>query len=798
MTTFFQDLRYGMRMLLRAPGFAAVAIATLALGIGANTAIFSVVNALLIRPLPYPHADRVVMVYQDLRARGGPAHEWATPGNVADWKQSRIFESVAAMQGWRPTLTGAGEPEPLVGEMVTRDYFDVLGVAPALGRAFNAEEDLPNAPRVVVLGHAFWQRRFGGDPGVIGKSLILGGEPHEVIGVMPAGFRPAILTSAEVWRPRRLNLANPSRGAVVLRVVARLTPDASLAQTSSAASVLAAQLAQAHPESNTNVGISVIPLQTDVVGDLETGLLVLLGAVAFVLLIACANIANLLLARASGRSREIAVRLALGAGRRRVVRQLLTESGLIAAAGGSLGVLVGVWAEAALAFIAPQGTPRAAEIGLDPTVLAFALAVTIVTGLVCGIVPAIQGSRADVAPALKDGTRGTSGRAAHRTRRTLIVAEVAVALVLLVGSGLLLRTLRELQSFDLGFRPDRVLVAAIFPPSAKYQNQDQQIAFNDRLFERVSALPGVEAAALSSVVPLGGDSDMDFLIEGRPAPTNDAESTTTWYRLITPTYFRVMGIPLKQGRSFAPRESAPAVIINETAARRYWNGENPIGRRVRFGRDQWFTIVGIVGDVQMRGARGEHRSEMYLPYWQFNELGTNVVLKTAGEPEAAIGALRQAVRDVDPDVPLANVSAMAAIVSDSIDQPRFFAILVGVFAALALALAVIGIYGMIAYAVSQRTAEIGVRMALGAERRDVFALVIGEGLMMTTAGVALGLLAAGAVSLSLQSLLFGVRPLDPLTFVAMTATLVGASVAACLLPARRAARVDPMVALRHE
>jgi putative ABC transport system permease protein len=801
MTTFLQDVRYGLRMFARAPSFTIVAIATLALGIGANTAIFSVVNALVLRPLPYPEPGQLVMVWQDMRARGGPADEWATPGNFIDWKTSGLFSGITAIQGWQPTLTGHGDPEPLVGEQVTSEYFDVLGIHPVLGRSFRAEDDVPNAARVTIISHALWQRRFDGNASAIGRSITLGGEPHEIIGVMPAGFRPGVITSAELWRPRRLNLAAPARGMVVLRTIARLKPDQSLEQTSSSAAIVASRLAAAYPEWNTGVGIRLATLHSQVVGNIQQGLFVLLGAVGFVLLIACANIANLLLARASTRNREIAVRLALGAGRRRLVRQLLTESVLLSGIGGTLGVLLGTWGVQALVAIAPRSTPTAAGINIDGTVLLFSIGLTVATGVLFGIVPAMHAARADVTPALKDGARGTAGRSGHRTRRALIVAEIAIALVLLVGSGLLMRTLVRLQRYDLGFNPDRVLVASVNPPRVKYSTREQLVVFYDRLLERVSQLPGIERAALTSIVPLGGDNDMNIWIEGQPAPRSADERPAVWYRLVSPAYFDAMSIPLKLGRTFASTEPAPVVVVSDAAARRFWNGENPIGRRVRFGErneDQWFTVVGVVGEVKMRGARGDSRSEIYLLYRQFTEPGTNVVIKAAGRPEALTGALRQAVRDVDPDIPLANAGAMTTIVAESIDEPRFFALLAAVFAGLALALAAVGIYGVIAYAVAQRTSEIGVRMALGAERRHVFALVVGDGLKLTVAGVAAGIAAAAAMSLSIKSLLFGVDPIDPLTFGAMTAALVATSALACALPARRAAKVDPMAALRAE
>jgi putative ABC transport system permease protein len=801
MTTLLQDVRFGIRLLLRSPGFTAVAVATLALGIGANTAIFSVVNALLLQPLPYPEPDRLVMVWQDLRARGGPAEEWATPGSFADWRNAKLFNGVAAVQGWQPALTGSGEPEPLVGEQVTREYFEVLGIQPAVGRTFRAEEDVPNAPRVVILGDGLWQRRFNRDPAVVGRTITLGGEAHEIIGVMPASFRPAVISSAELWRPRRLNLTNPSRGAFVLRVVARLAPHMTLAEASPSVAVLAAQLAAAHPDSNTGVGINLVSLHAQAVGDIRQGLLVLLGAVAFVLLIACANIANLLLARAAGRGREIAVRLALGAGRGRLVRQLLTESALLSLAGGVVGVIAGVWAIDALLSIAPQGAQRMPAVRLDATVLVFALVLTVATGVLFGLVPALHAVRTSVTRALKAGGRGTAGPAGHRTRRALIVLEIATALVLLVGSGLLLRTLLRLQSFDLGFNPDRVLVAGVLPPRVKYERPEQLVAFYDRLLERVAALPGVEAAALTSIVPLGGDSDMTAYIEGRPLPKTAAESIAFWYRLVSADYFKAMEIPLKRGRNFTPGDAAPSIIISEATARRYWPDEDPLGKRVRFSDDAkapWFTIIGVAGEVRMRGARGERRSEVYLPYWQFPEGGTNVALKASSRPEQLIAPLRQALHEIDPDIPLSNIATMRTIVADSIDQPRFFAVLIAIFAGLAVALAVVGIYGVIAYTVAQRTAEIGVRMALGAGRHDVFALVVGEGLRLTAGGVALGLIGAAGASVAIRTLLFGVTPLDPPTFALTTAALFAAALAACLVPAYRAARVEPVTALRTE
>jgi putative ABC transport system permease protein len=796
------DIRFALRVLVKSPAFSIVAIVTLALGIGANTAIFSIVHALLLRPLPYPGADRLVMVWQDLSARGERADEWATPGNYVDWRASHdLFAGVAAVQGWQPTLTGRGAPEPLVGEQVTADYFDVLGVRPAIGRGFHESERTPDAPRVAILSHALWQRLFGGDPAVVGTRAVLAGVPHEIVGVMPEGFRPAVIDSAELWRPRQLDTANPPRGLVVLRIVARLQDGLSYEQAQTAADVLARQLEAAHPEFNTRTGIRIVSLHEQVIGSYRSALLVLLGAVGFVLLIACVNIANLMLARASTRSREFAVRLALGAGRRRVVRQLLTESVVLAAAGGALGLLVGWWGISWLTALAPAGAPRAGEIGLNANVLAFSLALTIGTGVLFGLAPALQGSRSRGPTSLRETGRGISGAPPRAARRTLVVLEVALALVLLVGSGLLMRTLLRLQAVDLGFDPKGVLVGQVLPPATKYPNGAARIAFYDRLLERVSAIPGVDRAALSSVIPLGGDSDMDVLVEGRALPQSNADATTTWYRVVSADYLQAMGIPLRSGRHIAAGEPAPVVVVSEAAARRFWPGEDPLGRRVRFSMRPdapWFTVIGVAGDVRMRGPREGGRTEMYLPYWHFPEAGTNVVLKAQASPLHLTAALRGAVREIDPDLPVSGIETMEAVAAESIAEPRFLALLTGAFAVLALALAAIGIYGVMSYVVATRTNEIGVRMALGAARSQVFRLVVGEGLALALAGAALGFGAAFALGRSLGALLFETAPADPATYAGTAAVVLGTALLAGVLPARRATRVDPAVALRAD
>jgi putative ABC transport system permease protein len=797
-----QDLRYAFRLLLKTPAFSGVAVLTLALGIGANTAIFSVVYALLIAPLPYPQPDRLVMVWQDMRAQGGPEREWGTPGNYFDWaRDTDTFAGLAAMTGWGPALTGTSEPESLSGEQVTHTYFNVLGVRPALGRTFTPQEDVPNAPRVVVLSHGLWQRRFATDPTIIGRMITLGGQPHEVIGIMPAGFRPAVLQTAELWRPLRLNAGNPSRGAVVLRIIGRLAPAITFTQAQASTRALATRLEQAYPNWNTKVGIHVNTLHDQAVGSFRTGLLVLMGAVAFVLLIACVNIANLLLARASSRAREVAVRLTLGASRSRVIRQLLTESLLLAFVGGIAGVLVASWGVDALLAIDPAAATATHEIGVNLPALGFTAAVTLLTGLLFGIMPAFQVSGREFTRALKDGGRSSAGAGGRRLRRGLIVCETAVALVLLVGGGLLMRTLVRLQAVDLGFTPDGIVAGFVLPPQPKYPTGEHRIAFYDRVLERVAAVPGVERAALTSVVPLTGDSDMSFLIEGRPAAQGADQDPVTWYRIISREYFETIGIPIRRGRNIEPRERTPAVLINEALARKYWPGEDPLGRRVRFSsRDDapWFTIVGVAGDVKRRGARDGVDGEMYLPYWHFTEAGINVVAKSAITGESLFEPLRQAVREVDPDMPVAGLTTMSQLVGESIQQPRFIAGVVGAFATVALLLAAAGIYGVMSYGVAQRLPEIGIRVALGATRHDVLTLIMGDGLRLTALGIAIGTAGALVVTRSMNTLLFGVGWADPLTLAATTILVLIVAAVASLVPARRATRADPMTALRAE
>jgi putative ABC transport system permease protein len=786
-------------MMAKARGVTFVALVTLALGIGANTAVYSVIDGILIRPLPYADPARLVMVFQDLRGRGGPATEWTGPANQADWKSATsVFAGVTTVRGWAATLAGGETPEALTGEQTTFEYFDVLGVRPARGRPFQPEDDVPGARRVVILSHGLWTSRFGGDPGAVGRVVSISGEPHEIIGVMPASFRSAYVTNAALWRPLRWPTVNAPRNVAVGHTIGRLQAGITLDQARAQLDALAARLRQAHAETDAGKGINAVPLQDQQVGGVRLGLIVLVGAVGFVLLIACVNLANLLLARASGRVRELAVRRALGAERWRIVRQLLTESVLLAAAGGAAGLLIAEWGVSALKTIAPAGTPRIDDVAIDPRVLAFAAALSLVTGVLFGLVPAWHASRETLTPALNQGGRGRTGDGGGRVRRWLIVAELALALMLLVGAGLLVRTFIALEDADLGFNPDHVLTGFVLPPSTVYRTDAQRRAFYDRLLERVAALPGVRQASLSSITPLGGDNDTDFTIEGRPKPRTQAEATTVWYREVSAGYFPTVGIALRHGRLFTANDANPVVLINETMARHYWASDDPVGHRLSLGDDRLFTIVGVVGDVRMRGPRGESRDEAYLPYWQQPDAGTSVVLKTAVDPASLVEPLKRAVKDVDPSIAVAGAAPLADAVAQTNGPARFYATLVTGFAALALVLAAVGVFGVMSFTVSQRTAEIGVRVALGADERQIFRLVVGESLTLAAIGLALGTAGALAVARGLNTLLYGVGSGDPTTFAAMALLLVAVALIASYMPARRAMRVDPMSALRAE
>ncbi len=801
MTGLLQDVRYALRGMMKARGLTLVAVVTLALGIGANTAIFTVTNALLLRPLNYPDPEQLVIVWQDLRARGGPATEWTGPSQHFDWKaQTEVFQSLTSIRGWSASVAGGDIPESLLGEQATFDYFDVAGTQPALGRAFAEADDIPNAPRVVVLSHGLWMRRFGGDRAVVGRAIPINGESHEIIGVMPDGFTPVYIPDAAMWRPLRLRRDTPSRGSAVFHTFGRLKAGVTIAQARARLDLLAAQLQQAHPDTDTGKGINPVPLQEQRVGSMKPSLFMLQGAVAFVLLIACVNIANLLLSRATGRRAEIAVRRALGADRMRIIRQLLTESLLLALTGGALGALLGTWGVSALKSLAPDGTPRIDEVNIDARALAFTALLSLVTGLIFGVVPAAHAARDRFSGALKQGGRGQMGDGGGGARRALIVAELALALILLVGGGLLLRTFLALQQADLGFNPAQTLTGFVLPPQTVYKTGAQRLAFYDALLARSAALPGVTQAALSSQLPLSGDSDADFQIEGRPAPARSSDALVTWYRIVSANYFSAMEISLKRGRLFADREAEAVAVVNESMARRFFPNEDAVGRRIRFGDDKapWATIAGIVADVQVRGARGTQVVETYLPYWQNPEAGTNVILKTAGDPAALSEPLRRAVKALDPGIAVASIATLEEIVAQSTGDSRFYATLVAVFAGLALILAAVGIYGVMSYAVTQRTQEIGVRLALGAAERQIFALVVGESLKLAAVGLALGLAGSIALGKALGGMLFGVAATDVATFAVTATLLAGVALLAAYVPARRATRIDPMEALRVE
>jgi putative ABC transport system permease protein len=806
MQTLWQDLRYGVRILLKHPGFTLIAVLTLGLGIGANTAIFSVVNSVLMRPLNYPAAERVMTVWEDHTRRDGPQREWTGPPGVEDWRaQQNVFEHVAAVNNWAPTLTEAGEPQALAGASVSHEAFAVLGVKPLLGRAFSAQEDQPNADRVTILSHSLWQRRFNADPAIVGKAIRLSGDSYTVIGVMPAGFQFPIINNAQIWQTiARTFRPGCQRGCATLRVIARLQPNVTPERARVELSALAGRLEQQFPESNKNVGVTLVPLHEFTVGNVRPALLALLLAVGFVLLIACVNVANLMLAKAAARGREIAIRAALGAGRWRIIRQLLCESLTLALIGGALGLLAAYWLVDLLKALSPDGTPRLDETRLDGRVLLFSLGVSALTGMLCGLAPALQASKNDLNLTLREAGAGNKASAGGgRTRSALVVAEIAIALTLLIGAGLLMRSFVRLQSVDPGFTPAGVLTARISLPVASYASSEKAAVFFNQLHERLQALPGVQSVAFGSSVPMTGvNTDTSFTIEGRPSPSPD-QQPAAWTSAVSHDYFRTLGIQLRAGRAFDDREStqAPsAVVISDSMARRYWPNESPVGKRIGFGRqpEQWSEIIGVVADVHHFGLSTDARPTFYFSSRQRPRNIMTLVMRGRSAPLDFVAAVRQEVQALDPNLAISSVQPLERLVADSIAAPRFVLLLFGSFACVALLLAGLGIYGVMAYAVTQRTRELGIRLALGAQTRDVLRLVVGEGMKLTLLGLALGLAVAFGLTRLMKDLLFGVSATDPLTFLAIALLLALVALLACWIPARRATKVDPVIALRTE
>jgi putative ABC transport system permease protein len=802
MHTLLLDLRFAGRLLARSPTFTVVALATLAIGIAANAVLFSVVNALLLRPLPYADSERLVMLWQDLRARGGPENEWLAPAHFFDWRsRARSLEAAAVFRTAAPSLTGDGEPEQLQGWAVSADFFRVLSVGPALGRDFTADDDRPGAPRTAIVTHGLWTRRFGGDPSLVGRTIPLDREPVTVVGILPPSYRNPF-DAPELFVPLQLEAAGASRGNITLLMIARLREGTPLDAARSELAAVGAAVAGEHPDTDRGATIRVTRLHDEVAGDVRAPLLALLGAVVLVLLIASANIANLQLARASVREREMAVRTALGASRARIVRQLLTESALLGLAGSTAGLLLAFWLLDGLLALAPGETVRLHGVRIDAPVLAFGVALALGASIVFGLAPALQSARRDVATSMKSGGRTAGGsREGARARSAFVVAELALALMLLVGAGLLVRTLANIRNVDPGFAPDRLLTALVMPPAIGYEKPPQIRGFHRALLERLEGAPGVQSVALVSVLPFSGeDTDTTFLIEGRPKPAARADHPSAWYRIVSAGYLRAMGTALEAGRFIEPAdlESTERVaVVNRTLARRYWPDEDPVGRYIVFG-DRRARIVGIVADVRHRTLREEPRGQLYLSVEQFTVRRMTVVMKTSGDPLAVAPVLRETVRGLDPYLPLSRVTTMEALMADTLAVPRLMTYVMTAFACVSLMLAAIGVYGLMAYTVTLRAQEFGVRLALGAASRDVIGLVVGHATRVAVAGLALGALASLGAARLIGALLFGVTASDAPTFAGTSALLAAIVLLASYLPARRAVRVDPVRALRSE
>ncbi len=814
MNNLFQDLRYGFRLLSKNLGFTAVVVLTLALGIGANTAIFSVINAVLLQPLPFAEPDRLVTVWNVNTKTGGDGVQVSYP-DFNDWRaQSQSFEKMAAFRGRDLTVTGMGEAFRLRGATTTSDLFPLLGVAPRLGRVFTPEEDRAGN-HSAILSDTLWRTRFKADPNAVGRTISINSQSYTIVGVMPPKFAFPISTDpVELWIGAAVDnegagaLTN-QRGNHAIEVIGRLKPGVSLAQAQSEVSRITDALQKQYPGENPDFGALVVPFFERVVGDVKLALMLLLGAVGCVLLIACGNIANLLLARAATRQKEVAVRAALGANRWRVIRQLLTESILLALLGGVAGLLLAWWGTDLLLKLVPGGLPRVNETALSARVLGFTLLISVVTGVLFGLLPALHSFKLDLVTTLKDAGRGSSdGGSGNRTRNALIVTQVAVAFVLLVCAGLLAGSFWRLQQVNPGFDPKNVLTFRVSLPTSKYERNEQIESFYQRLSERIAALPSVTSASAVSVLPLSGqNSAVGFSIEGIPTDPNNAFPHESYLRITRPEYFNTMGITLLQGRDFDARDTLQGnavVIINETLARKHFPGQNPLGRRISpsFAIDDRGTlareIIGVVKDVHHASLREESGNEIYAPHSQapFNTL--TMVARTSSDPQALIASVRREVIALDSELPVFNVRTLEETLSRSVAQPRFNTLLLAIFAGLALLLTAIGLYGVMAYSVTQRTRELGIRLALGAQRSNVLSLVIRQGMLLAGIGLGVGTVVAFALTRLMESFLFGVSATDPLTFGGIALLLAVVALAACFIPARRATKVDPMVALRYE
>ena len=807
----FQDLRYALRQLRKSPGFTVVAALALALGIGANTAIFSVVNAVLLRPLPYQDSDRLVTIL----------HEYdhpVAPGNVLDWRaQNHVFEDIGVAENWTANLSGDERAESVNALHVSTNLFPLLGVRPLLGRFFLTDEEQQGKEHEVILSYRLWQRRFGGDEGIVGRSIKLQGEPYTVVGVMPKGFQfaPFWATKAELWAPLALGPRLTSREVNSLRAFARMKPGVTLEQARTEMATITARLEQQFPGTNRNVTVQL--LKEKVVGDVRPALLVLLAAVTFVLLIACANVAHMLMARGTARQKEIAVRSALGAERWRIVRQFLTESLLLALLGGVAGLLLAFWGIRMLLAMVPASLPRVDTIALDGRVLLFTVAVSVLTGVVFGIVPALQASSVNLRDALQETGRGSGDSLRrNRLRSALVSSEFALAFLLMIGAGLMVRTFLALRAVDPGFRPHHLLSAVVSLAGSEEAQPQKRFAFYEQVLQRVSALPGVESVSAINHVPLAGDTwGFPFAIEGRP-PSRPGESPNAVYRVVFPGYFRTMGISLLRGRDISEGDSmkAPGVVmVNDRLARRYWPGEDPIGKRITLDDDSpeknrtWLTVIGVTQDAKQDEWTSAPRPEMYLPLLQsrfylqepsghFEYI--TLVVRTTGEPTAIANDIKSSIAALDKNVPVSEIETMDQAVEDLTAQPRFELWLLAGFAAVAVLLAALGIYGVMSYSVSRRTHELGVRMALGAAQGDVIGLVVKQAMILALVGSACGLAAAFVFTRMMSKLLYGVRATDPLTFAGVALILGGVAFLASYLPARRVTQIDPVAALRCE